>query len=139
MCGLAVLVVVSVFGREFFRRPIPGDFEIVAFGTAVTVFLCLPYCQLRRGNLNVDFFLSGAPPGARAVLDGVAAILFGALACVIGWRMAVGMQDAIVYRDISMILGLANWWVYPFAVGSFFLLAATCVVTALRDWRDYQW
>ncbi|MDP2323487.1 MAG: TRAP transporter small permease [Gammaproteobacteria bacterium] len=139
LCGLAVLVVASVLGRELLQRPIPGDFEIVAFGTAITVFLCLPYCQLRRGNLMVDFFLSGVSRRIHACLDGVAAIVFGMLSCVIGWRMAAGMLDAIAYRDITMILGLSNWWVYPFAVGCFFLLAAACVVTALRDWGNREW
>jgi len=139
MCGLAALLVASVLGRELFKRPIPGDFEIVAFGTAITVFLCLPYCQLRRGNLVVDFFLSGSSRRIRALLDGFAAILFGALSCMIGWRMAAGMVDAIAYRDISMILGLSNWWVYPFAIGGFFLLAATCLVTAYREWGEHEW
>lgn len=139
MCLMAALVVVSIVGRELLRRPIPGDFEIVAFGMAVTAFLCLPYCQLTRGNLVVDFFLSGAPPRFRAILDGISAVLFGALALVIGWRMAAGLLDAITYRDISMILGLPYWWAYPFAVFSFFLLAATCLVTTLRDWGGRPW
>ena len=40
---LITLVVTSIIGRAIFSRPVPGDFEIVAVGTAISVFLFLPY------------------------------------------------------------------------------------------------
>ena len=36
---LVILVVTSIIGRAIFSRPVPGDFEIVAIGTAISVFL----------------------------------------------------------------------------------------------------
>ncbi|MFO1376110.1 MAG: TRAP transporter small permease [Steroidobacteraceae bacterium] len=129
---MALLVLASVIGRELFARPVPGDFEIVGFGMAVSAFLCLPWCQLTRGHLVVDFFLAHAPAGIRAALDATSAVILGMLALLLGWRMAAGMLDAFRYRDISVILGLPYWWAYPFAVVSLLLLAATCLVTARR-------
>ena len=139
LCLLALLVVVSVIGRTLLRRPVPGDFELVEMGTAIVLFLCLPYCQLERGNLLVDFFLSGASLKIKAALDACAAALAGLLALLFAWRMTVGMIDAIAYADISMILGLPLWWAYPFAVGSFLLLAAACVVTLVQDLGGHRW
>ena len=129
---MALLVLTSVLGRELFARPVPGDFEIVGFGMAISAFLCLPWCQLTRGHLVVDFFLAHTPARVRAALDATAAVILGILALLLGWRMAAGMVDAFRYRDISVILGLPYWWAYPFAVVSLLLLAAACLVTARR-------
>ena len=35
---LVVLIVTSILGRALFSMPVPGDFEIVAVGTAMAVF-----------------------------------------------------------------------------------------------------
>lgn len=129
---MALLVLASVLGRELFASPVPGDFELVGFGMAVSAFLCLPWCQLTRGHLVVDFFLAQAPARVRAALDVIAASVLGMLALLLGWRMSAGLIDAFRYRDISVILGLPYWWAYPFAVASLLLLAATCLVTARR-------
>ncbi|MDJ0927357.1 MAG: TRAP transporter small permease subunit [Gammaproteobacteria bacterium] len=132
LAAMATLVVISVLGRVLIGRPVPGDFEIVATGTAISVFLCLPWCQLQRGNLIVDLFLARLSPRVVAWLDLLSAALLGLLALLFAWRMALGWRDAIAYQDVSVILGFPLWWAYPFAVGSFLLLACACVVTATR-------
>ncbi len=130
--AMAMIVLASVLGRELLARPVPGDFELVGFGMAISAFLCLPYCQLTRGHLVVDFFLARAPAGLRAGLDVLAAVLSGVIALLFAWRMAAGLRDAFVFRDISVILGLSWWWAYPFMVASLLLLAASCLLTAVR-------
>jgi TRAP-type C4-dicarboxylate transport system permease small subunit len=132
LAALAVLVVCSVVGRVVFGLPVPGDFEIVATGTAVAVFLCLPYCQLKRGNLLVDLFLGRWSPRVVAWLDITSALLLAGLSLLFASRMALGLRDAYVYEDVSIILGYPLWWAYPFAVASFLLLAGACVVTAAQ-------
>ncbi|RMF97812.1 MAG: TRAP transporter small permease [Gammaproteobacteria bacterium] len=133
---LAVLVCASVAGRVLFGRPVPGDFEIVAAGTAVAVFLCLPWCQLSHGNLLVDLFLTRLSVRFAAWLDALSAALLMLLALLFAWRMALGLRDAIRYEDVSIILGFPLWWAYPFAVASFLLLAACCLVTARDSLRS---
>lgn len=133
LSSLAILVVVSVAGRVVFGRPVPGDFEIVATGTAVAVFLCLPYCQLQRGNLLVDLFLSRWSPRVVVWLDVLSAGVLALLGLLFAWRMSLGLRDAFVYEDVSIILGYPLWWAYPFAVASFLLLACACIVTAADD------
>ena len=55
LCGLAALTTVSIIGRSAFSAPIRGDFEFVAIGTGIAIFFCLPWCQMVRGNVIVDF------------------------------------------------------------------------------------
>lgn len=130
LCGLAALVVVSIAARIVVGRPVTGDFELVAVGTAISIFLCLPYCQLRRANVTVDLFIATSTTGLKSALDGIAAALFALLAVLFTWRMSAGFVSAFSDRDVSVILGIPLWWAYPPAVAAFGLLSASCVVTA---------
>ena len=130
LASMVTLVVFSIVGRASFSRPIPGDFEIVALGTAVAVFLFLPYCYLQRGNVAVDIFISRMPPHVQRAMDVLAALLFGGIAALFAWRTVYGLADTVANRDISMILGFPVWVVYPFGVASFALLAVSCFYTA---------
>lgn len=133
MTGLIVMTVLSVLGRWLFNAPIYGDFEMVAMGTAVAVFLFLPYCQMRRGNVIVDLFLSWAPRGVQAAFDVAGALMFGGLSALFAWRMTLGGMNAVDYNETTYILALPLWWAYPFAVASFAMLALTCLYTAYHE------
>ena len=63
-CAVAVLTTASIIGRSLWAQPIPGDVELSQFGIALCIALCLPWCQLQRGNIIVDFFTQklGARP-----------------------------------------------------------------------------
>src|ERR1700752_5338458 len=75
-CAMGVIVVVSVTGRFLLRWPVPGDYDIVGILCGCAIFSFLPYCQLKRGNVFVDFFTTNAPPGFKAVLDAAGTLLF---------------------------------------------------------------
>ena len=134
---LVVLVVTSILGRAIFSRPVPGDFEIVAVGTAMAVFLFLPYCYLERGNVAVDIFISHMPRRVQYMMDVLAALLFGVIAGLFAWRMIFGLADTFGNRDISMILGFPIWIAYPFGIASFTLLAVSCFYTAVETLRRF--
>ncbi|UCH74856.1 MAG: TRAP transporter small permease [Rhodospirillales bacterium] len=136
MAALTVMSVVSVLGRYLFSAPIPGDFELVTMGTAIAVFLFLPYCHLQNGNIVVDLFLSWAPRRARVFFDGMSGLLLAAISGVLSWRMVLGGLDMHRYGEVSYILALPIWPVFPFAVVALALLAASCLYTAARDFRD---
>lgn len=130
LAAMVVLVVVSILGRALLSSPVPGDFEIVALGTAVAIFLFLPYCYMQKGNVAVDIFISRMPAGVQRAMDAFAAALFGAVAALLAWRSAFGLADTVRNGDISMILGFPVWVVHPFGVASFALLAVCCFYTA---------
>lgn len=133
MVGLSVMVVVSVLGRWLLSTPIYGDFEMVAMGTAVSVFLFLPYCQMKRRNVIVDLFMSWAPKRMQILCDVAGALMLGVIAALLAWRMTLGTINAVNYNETTYILALPLWVAYPFAVASFALLAMTCVYTAAHD------
>lgn len=138
LCAMAGITVVSILGRALFSAPIPGDFEIVAMGTGIVAFLCLPYCQLQRGHVRIDLFMGRGSPRLSGVLDALGGVLSAAIAGLFAWRMILGLSDALRDRDITVILGIPLWWAYPFGIAAFALLAACCLYTARRDMTGDQ-
>ena len=65
LAGIALLTTASILGRWLFATPIFGDVELVQTGCAMMIALALPYCQLKRAHIIVDFFTQGAPPAVR--------------------------------------------------------------------------
>ena len=61
-CGGAILLlmvfvnVISIIGRIIFVEPLVGDFELIEITCAVAIFLFLPLCQLKNGNIVVEAF-----------------------------------------------------------------------------------
>jgi TRAP-type C4-dicarboxylate transport system permease small subunit len=130
------MTVVSVIGRYLFNSPIQGDYELVTTGTAITVFLFLPYCHLQRGNVVVDLFLSWAPRKVQSFFDGASGLLLAAIAGILAWRMIHGGIDMHRYGEVSYILALPVWPVFPLAVLALSLLSAACLYTAVRDFHE---
>ena len=139
LAGGAVLVaitgmsVVSIAGRTVLGRPLAGDFELVQVGCGVAVAAFLPYCQLRRGNIIVDFFTVRAGPRVQAALDFVGALLLAAVMALLAWRTAAGMLTVKAAGEITMIVGFPVWLGYAAIVPSLALTALVGLATAVSS------
>jgi TRAP-type C4-dicarboxylate transport system permease small subunit len=140
--GGAVLLVmiglssVSVIGRWILDTPVQGDFELVQLGCAICVACFLPYCQVERGHVMVDFFTMRASPRSKTLLDALGALLLGASAALLTWRMIAGTLAMRSAHETSMLLGVPIWYVYAPLVAAFALLAATGFFAAWLDFRQ---
>lgn len=108
--ALAVLVTVSVLMRWTGHGNIPGDFELVQMGISLATFAFLPLCALRGTNISVDTFTRGMRRRAQDALDGLWALVYLLVACLIASRMAVGALETIASGTTSMVLGLPISW-----------------------------
>lgn len=141
LAGGAVLVamtgmsVVSITGRTVLGRPLAGDFELVQVGCAAAVAAFLPYCQLRRGNIIVDFFTVRASPRAQAGLDALGALLLAAVMALLAWRTTAGMLTVKAAGEITMIVGFPVWLGYAAIVPSLALTAVVGLATAVETWK----
>ena len=111
-CVVALMTVASVTARALVARPIPGDVELTQFGIALSISLCLPWCQLQRSNIIVDFFTQRSAPRAQQLLDAVGVLLLAAMCALLAWRTAVGAAGVREVHESSMILELPMWWTY---------------------------
>ena len=62
--ALVGMSLVSIVGRKLFAMPVPGDIEMLQMGTAVASATLLPYCEMNRSHLRVDFFTINIRPQA---------------------------------------------------------------------------
>ncbi|HRP73946.1 MAG TPA: TRAP transporter small permease [Rhodocyclaceae bacterium] len=129
LVSMALMSVVSVIGRATLGKPVLGDFELVQLGCAISVSMFLPYCQMIRGHVIVDFFTAGLDRRARAFLDALAAIVLAAVAFLIAWRLSVGLVEIRGTGDSSMLLRIPTWYAFVPMVPSFFLLGAAALYT----------
>ncbi len=133
LSGMAVLTAVSVTGRSALSAPIPGDFELVAIGTGLAVFAFLPWCQLMRGNVLVDFFMAYTPVRVRVVADIVGGVFYLLIAALLTWRLIFGAIDMYQYSEVTMTINFPRWTTFPASIA---LLAFLVVVIAYTIGRS---
>lgn len=132
--GVGVMITTSVLRRWLFDQPVPGDFEMAQMMTAVAVFAFLPLCQLRRGNILVDFFTASASPRLKAVLDLLACLLFSLFAALVFEGTLRGAGDAFRSKTTTMVLGVPTGYAMGFgAICAFWLV----VVSLYTAWREF--
>jgi TRAP-type C4-dicarboxylate transport system permease small subunit len=132
---VAGMVVASIAGRSLLRAPIPGDVEITQFGIALCISLCLPWCQLHRANIIVDFFTQQLRQRQIQRLDGIGALLLALMCALLAWRTGVGAFAVHDAQETSMILSLPMWWAYASLAPGLALAALIAVVQASRHLR----
>jgi TRAP-type C4-dicarboxylate transport system permease small subunit len=130
---MALMSFTSIIGRSLFSTPILGDYELVQMLSAVSVSMALPFCQMIRGHIIVDFFTTWAPAGFNRFLDVVASLVLAVAGFVFAWRITLGMFELRENGDASMLLNLPTWWAYAPMVPSFFLLGCAALYTAWVD------
>ena len=128
--GAGLMVVSSVILRAVFSRPIQGDVELTQFAIALAISLALPWCQLRGSNIIVDFFTQRLRAPVTRRLDGIGALLIGAMCTLLAWRTSVGAWSVRDAMETSMILALPMWWVYASLAPGLALAALVAFVQA---------
>lgn len=140
LAGLALLVVVSVAGRACCAAPVQGDYELAQIAVAVSVSLCLPWCQLRRGHIAVDFFTARLSPRLQMRLDAAGALVLALVFALLAWRAAVGAADMREVGETTMIVGFPVWVGYAAMLPGLALSALAALAVAAQDWRrSYRW
>ncbi|MBI1904630.1 MAG: TRAP transporter small permease [Rhodocyclales bacterium] len=133
LAGMALMSVASIIGRAALNKPVTGDFELVQMGCAISVTMFLPFCQMMRGHIIVDFFTTNMPARVVTMLDALAAAVLAAVAFLIAWRLTLGLLDLRGSGDSSMILRVPTWYAYVPMVPSFVLLGLAALYTALMN------
>lgn len=131
--AFSAVTVASIIGRTFFNHAILGDFEVTEIGLGIAIFLFLPYCLLRRGNVVIDFFTMGASERFKAALDGIGNLLFTLIAALLIWRLYVGGLDKYHYDEGSMLLDIKTWWAYMVIIPATGLLFLGGIYNLLCD------
>lgn len=114
--AVAFTVTLSVALRALTGGGIRGDFEVVELGCAVSAFLFLPICQLKRRHVRVDLFSNWLPRRWRGALERTWEIAFALAWLAIVWRLFEGVIVQYGYGDRTMLLRWPLWTVYVPAI-----------------------
>ena len=133
--ALVLMSLVSIVGRKIASAPITGDIELMQMVGAVAAAAMLPYCEMERHHLRVDFFTARLPQSAKHKLDAVSHLLLALVALLVAWRTGVGALSLREAGEASMMLLWPVWTIVAALVPSFLLLAIAGFYNAASYWR----
>jgi TRAP-type C4-dicarboxylate transport system permease small subunit len=122
VAAIGLMSAVHIIGLWLFSSPVRGDFELVEFGIAIAGTMFLPYCQVMRGHIVVDFFTQKASPRTIAWLDAFGALVMAVALLLIGWRTAIAVVSIYNSGETTTLRELPIWIAY-FAMTPGILLA----------------
>ncbi len=99
---------------RYFRKPIVGTYELVAFSGAVVIGFSLPFTSWMRGHVYVDFLILRFSQRARNVFNIITRVLVICLFLMIGWNLIVYGTDLRKSGEVSPTL---HFPFYPVAYG----------------------
>jgi TRAP-type C4-dicarboxylate transport system permease small subunit len=123
LTGITLMTCASLIGRNTTGTTLVGDFELTGVAAGAAIALFLPWCQVRRGNIIVDFFTARASERTNARLDRTGALLLGLSMALLAWRAAVGGLSSWNSHSTTMMLGFPEWIVYAAMVPPMILTA----------------
>jgi TRAP-type C4-dicarboxylate transport system permease small subunit len=135
---ITLMTCISLIGRNTTGWSIVGAFELSGSAAGAAIALFLPWCQVRRGNIIVDFFTAGASAATQERLDRFGAFLLALAMGLMTWRTSVGGLNAWTSQAGSMIMGFPEWAVYVGMVPPLALTTLIALVQALRGFGGEQ-
>jgi TRAP-type C4-dicarboxylate transport system permease small subunit len=132
LTGITLMTCVSLIGRNTTGWTIVGDFELSGSAAGAAIALFMPWCQVRRANIIVDFFTAKASAATNRRLDRLGAFVLALCMALLAWRSGIGGVNAWNSGAGSMMLGFPEWIVYAMMVPPLALTAVIGLVQALR-------
>ncbi|MDO5530198.1 MAG: TRAP transporter small permease [Paracoccus sp. (in: a-proteobacteria)] len=136
LMAMMLMTVISVARRSLLGAPIAGDFEMVELACAIAVFCFLPWCQITRGNVLVDFFTMRASRRLNHMLEAFGDLLYLLIGALILWRLWYGAGDFYQYNEQTMIRRIPIWWSFIIIFPAFALLIVTTFFTMIGHIRQ---
>lgn len=131
---ITMMTVASVVGRDFFGQAINGDFELSGAAAGAAIALFMPWCQLRRGHIIVDFFTNRASPALQYRLDRLGALLMASVMALMTWRTTLGGVNAWDTQSSTMMMGFPEWVIYTAMVPP---LALSALISLHQAWFGF--
>ena len=131
--AVALMTTISVTGRAALSMPVPGDVELIEIGTNTAVFAFLPFCQLMRGNVIVDFFLTWAPQTVKSACDVLGTLLYLFVGSILTWRLTHGAFEMYEFAETTGTLAIPRWYSFPYGVACMALLLIVTMYTLVNN------
>jgi TRAP-type C4-dicarboxylate transport system permease small subunit len=125
--SLSFLMFLTIFDvvLRFFRKPIVGTYELVAFAGAVVIGFSVPFTSWMRGHVYVDFLILRFTQKTRNILHILTRCLVIWLFLMIGWNLIKYGMDLHKSGEVSLTLQVPF---YPVAYGLAICCFIQCIV-----------
>ena len=131
LTAITLVTCLSLIGRNTIGTTLVGDYELTAAAAGAAVALFLPWCQLRRENIIVDFFTARLSARANAGLDRLGALLLALTLLLLAWRTGMGGISAFKSNSSTMMLGFPEWVIYAAMVPPMILTGVIALAQTL--------
>jgi len=106
---------------RFFRRPIPGTYEIVGFIGIIAVSFALGATTVEHSHIAVEFLTQRFRPKFQWFISGVNNLIAFSFFAVLAWRSALYAVNLKTAGEVSMTVQIP---LYPFALS----ITVGCIV-----------
>jgi TRAP-type C4-dicarboxylate transport system permease small subunit len=120
---------------RFFRRPIPGTYEVVSFLGAVAVSFAIAQTSAEKGHVAVTFAVESLPQRLRGVVRIVVHLLGLGLFAVLAWQSMVYAGDLRLSGELSPTIKIPY---YPVVYGIGFASLTVCLVLIIDLWENLR-
>ncbi len=110
---------------RFFRRPITGTYEMIAFLGALAVSLAIAHTSAEKGHVAVNLVVRLLPKRAQGVVESIIALLSLTLFALIAWHTVLYGLTSQRAGEVSLTLEFS---LYPIIYGVAFGTGAVCIV-----------
>ena len=133
---ITLMTCVSLIGRNTVGWTIVGDFELSGAAAGAAIALFMPWCQLRRGNIIVDFFTARASGRVNMALDRLGALLYALVLALMAWRTGVGALNAWATKSGTMMIGFPEWVIYTAMLPPLLLCVCIGLAQAVQGFAE---
>lgn len=110
---------------RYFRRPIPGTYELVCFLGAVAVSFAMAHTSIEKGHVSVSFIVTLFPSRLQRFIECMTNCFGLFLFALIAWQSIIYANDLYASREVSLTLELPF---YPFVYGVGLSAAVVCLI-----------
>jgi TRAP-type C4-dicarboxylate transport system permease small subunit len=129
IAGTAIIIMMVLTCGDvilrFFRRPIPGTYELVCFLGAVAVAFAMAHTTVEKGHVAVSLVVRLFPARIQGLVEGITSTFGFVFFALIAWQSVLYGHDLYTSGEVSLTLQLPF---YPFVYGIGFSAAAVCLV-----------
>jgi len=125
IAAMMSLTCADVFLRYFFRKPIPGTYEIVGLLGAVAVSFALAHTLAEKGHVAVSLVVQLFPKRLQGIIESIISIFGIILFGLIAWQSVLYAMDCQRAGEVTLTLQLPF---YPVIYGVSLGAGVVCLV-----------
>ncbi|MDI6798057.1 MAG: TRAP transporter small permease [Desulfatibacillaceae bacterium] len=129
MAGAAVFAMMLLTCADvvlrFFRRPIPGTYELVAQLGGIAVAFAMAHTTAVKGHVAVSIVVSRFSARTQSILDGITALLGFGVFALASYKLALMGREYQLSNHVSATLQLP---LYPIVYSIAVALSVVCLV-----------